>query len=290
MKIKYVFLFLFLGLANLTLAQQKEITLAEIWSGAFRTSGMDVLHSMNNGQQYTVFNRRSGSVDKYDYKTLQKVETIVKANDLSEINSFSSYSFSDDESKLMLATKVEAVFRRSTLGIFYVYDIASKKVTKISDNKIQEPTFSPNGKKVAYVYDNNVYVKDLMSGSEIQITKDGVKNEIINGVTDWVYEEEFGFVRAFQWNAASDHIAFIRFDETNVPKFSMDVYGSKLYPQQHVFKYPKAGEKNADVSLHLYSLNANKTSKINLGNYTDFYIPRIKWTNDPVVLSVQVIN
>jgi len=274
----------------LTLAQQKEITLQEIWSGAFRTSGMDVLHSMNNGQQYTVLNRKTGAVDKYDYKTLQKVETIVSAGNLSEINSFSSYSFSADESKLILATEVEAVFRRSKLGIYYIYDIASKKVTKISDHKIQEPTFSPNGKKVAYVYENNIYVKDLMSGAETQITTDGVKNKIINGVTDWVYEEEFSFVRAFQWNAASDHIAFIRFDETNVPEFSMDVYGSKLYPQQHVFKYPKAGEKNADVSLHLYNLKAGKTSEINLGNYTDFYIPRIKWTNDPVVLSVQVIN
>jgi dipeptidyl-peptidase-4 len=290
MKIKYTFLFLFLGFASLTLAQQKEITLQEIWTGAFRTSGMDVLHSMNNGQQYTVLNRRAGSVDKYDYKTLQKVETIVKASDLSEIRRFSSYEFSDDESKLILATEVEAVFRRSTLGIFYVYDIASKTVTKIADTKIQEPTFSPDGKKVAYVYKNNVYMKDLMSGNVKQITTDGVQNKIINGVTDWVYEEEFGFVRAFQWNAASDHIAFIRFDESNVPEFSMDVYGSQLYPQQHVFKYPKAGEKNANVSLHLYSLNADKTSEINLGDYSDFYIPRIKWTNDPVVLSVQVIN
>ncbi|EDP98258.1 S9 family peptidase [Kordia algicida OT-1] len=290
MKLKYIFLFVFLGLVNITTAQQKEITLLEIWSGAFATSGMDVLHSMNNGQQYTVLNRRSGSVDKYDYKTLQKVETIVKASDLSEIQSFSSYSFSDDESKMILATKVERVFRRSTLGIFYVYDIASKKVTKISNNKIQEPTFSPNGKKVAYVYENNIYIKDLMSGKETQITNDGVKNKIINGVTDWVYEEEFGFVRAFQWNAASDHIAFIRFDETEVPEFSMDVYGTKLYPQQHVFKYPKAGEKNAIVSLHLHSLKSGKTSEINLGEYTDFYIPRIKWTNDPNLLSVQVIN
>ena len=187
-------------------------------------------------QQYTILNRRSGSVDKYDYKTLQKVETIVSAGDLSEINSFSSYSFSDDESKLLLATNVEAVFRRSTLGIFYVYDIASKKATKISDKKIQEPTFSPNGKKVAYVYENNIYIKDLISGTSTQLTTDGVNNKIINGVTDWVYEEEFGFVRAFQWNAASDHIAFIRFDETDVPEFSMDVYGSQLYPKQHVFK------------------------------------------------------
>jgi len=288
MKLKYVFLFVFLGLINLTTAQQKEITLQEIWSGTFSTSGMDVLHSMNNGQQYTVLN--SSSVDKYDYRTLQKVETIVSASDLSEISSFSSYEFSADESKLMLATAVEPVFRRSTLGIYYVYDIASKTATKISDDKIQEPTFSPDGKKVAYVYENNIYIKDLASGAFTQVTTDGVKNKIINGVTDWVYEEEFGFVRAFEWNAASDHIAFIRFDETDVPEFSMDVYGTKLYPQQHVFKYPKAGEKNADVSLHLYSLSSGKTSTVELNNYTDFYIPRIKWTNDPAVLSAQVIN
>lgn len=290
MKIKYIFLFLLTGFVNLTLAQEKEITLEEIWSGAFRTSGMDVLHSMDNGQQYTVLNRQAGSVDKYDYKTLQKVETIVSASNLPEVGRFSSYSFSDDESKMILATQVESVFRRSTLGIFYVYDIASKSVTKISDHKIQEPTFSPDGTKVAYVFENNIYIKDLTSGATTQITTDGVKNKIINGVTDWVYEEEFGFVRAFQWNAASDYIAFIRFDETDVPEFSMDVYGNQLYPQQHVFKYPKAGEKNAEVSLHLYNLKANKTSEIELRNYTDFYIPRIKWTNNPVVLSVQVIN
>jgi len=182
MKIKYIFLFLFLGITTLTTAQEKEFTLEEIWTGAFRTSGMDVLHSMKNGQQYTIMNRRAGSVDKYDYKTLQKVETIVKASDLSEISSFSSYTFSDDESKLLLATAVEPVFRRSRLGIYYVYDIASKKAIKISDNKIQEPTFSPDGKKVAYVYKNNIYVKELASGAEKQITTDGVQNKIINGV------------------------------------------------------------------------------------------------------------
>lgn len=290
MRLKYIFLFVLLGVATISTAQQKEITLKEIWGGAFRTGGMDVLHSMNNGNEYTVLDRRTSSVDKYDYKTRQKVATIVKASDISELKSFSSYTFSDDESKLILATEVEPVFRRSRLGVYYVYDIASKKVTKIFDKKIQEPTFSPDGKKVAYVYKNNIYVKNLESGTSTQVTKDGVQNKIINGVTDWVYEEEFSFVRAFQWNAASDHIAFIRFDETEVPEFSMDVYGNQLYPQQHVFKYPKAGEKNSDVSLHLYSLNAGKTSEINLGNYTDFYIPRIKWTNDPVVLSVQVIN
>ena len=290
MKLKHVFLFMFFIIGQIVTAQQKEITLEEIWGGAFSTNGMYVLHSMNNGQQYTVLNRQEGSVDKYDYKTLQKVETIVSASNLPEVGSFSSYSFSENEDKLLLATQVESVFRRSTLGIYFVYDIASKKVIKISDQKIQEPTFSPDGKKVAYVYENNIYVKNLTSGVVKQITTDGEKNKIINGVTDWVYEEEFSFVRAFQWNAASDYIAFIRFDETEVPEFSMDVYGTKLYPQQHVFKYPKAGEANAKVSLHLYNLNKEETSTVDVSNYTDFYIPRIKWTNDPAVLSVQVLN
>src|SRR5690606_1534249 len=128
----------------------------------------------------------------------------------------------------------------------------SKTITKISENKIQEPTFSPDGTKVAYVYDNNIYIKDLNSGNEIQVTKDGKKNEIINGITDWVYEEEFGFVRAFDWNAAGDHLAFLRFAEVNVPEFSMDMFGEDLYPTATTFKYPKAGEENAKISLHLY--------------------------------------
>ena len=125
----------------------------------------------------------------------------------------------------------------------------------------------------------------------LPITFDGEKNRIINGITDWVYEEEFAFVRAFEWNASSDRIAFIRFDETEVPEFSMDVYGTDLYQTQNVFKYPKAGEKNAIVSLHFYDLNTDKTATVPLStSYNDFYIPRIKWTNDTNVLSAQYMN
>ncbi|MBW2936845.1 S9 family peptidase [Aureisphaera sp. CAU 1614] len=255
---------------------------------------MDVLHSMNNGKQYSVldYNRttNASSIDVYDYKTGEKVKTIVTSTNLPEVDYFISYEFSEDESKVLLATNLKQVYRHSSLGTYYVYDSKTKKATLLSENQVQEPTFSPDGSKIAYGYNNNLYVKDLASGITIQITSDGKKNEIINGITDWVYEEEFAFVRAFDWNKNSDKIAFIRFDETDVPEFSMDIYGEELYPTENTFKYPKAGEKNAEVSLHMYDVATGKTFKVDVSKYNSYYIPRIKWTEDANFLSVQLTN
>ena len=286
-------LFICFLITALSSAQNKEITLDAIWNGTFRTEGMQSLHSMNNGKHYSVINYENGStaIDVYDYKTLSKVETLVRSSDLAGISNFSDYTFSKDESKIVLATEVESIFRRSTLGIFYVYDTKNKSLVKISEEKIQEPTLSPDGKKVAYGLHNNLFVKDFESNQTTQFTFDGEKNKIINGITDWVYEEEFSFVRAFEWNADGTHIAFIRFDETEVPEFSMDMYGTGLYPDQSVFKYPKAGEANALVSLHIYDLKSKKVNDVKVSkSYADFYIPRIKWTNDANILSAQYTN
>ncbi|WP_223551097.1 S9 family peptidase [Aestuariivivens sp. NBU2969] len=284
-----------LFLTTILSAQNKTIALEEIWNGTFRTESMDVLHSMKNGQQYSVlnFNRatRSTSVDIYDYKTLSKVKTLISSSDIDELQYFTDYTFSDDESKVLLATNEEAIYRWSTLGNYFVYNITEGSVIAISEEKIQEPTFSPDGNKVAYGYNNNLYIKDLNSHETIQITFDGKKNEIINGITDWVYEEEFAFVRAFEWNTGSNKIAFIRFDETNVPEFSMDVYGTGLYQTQQVFKYPKAGEANSIVSLHIYDIDNKTKEEVNVDKYyNDFYIPLIKWTNHPNILSAQYMN
>jgi len=277
------------------LAQTKEISLDDIWSGAFRTERIDALHSMKNGQQYSVLNfdraTRSTLIDIYDYKTLNKVETLVSSSSIPELNYFTDYTFSDNEQEVLLATEEESIYRRSSLAYYYVYDVNNKTISKVSDYKIQEPTFSPDGSKIAYVFENNLYVKDLASGSTQQITFDGEKNKIINGITDWVYEEEFSFVRAFDWNKASNKIAFIRFDETNVPEFSMDIYGKALYQTQQVFKYPKAGENNSEIALHVYDLNTGKITNVNVGKtYKDFYIPRIEWTKDDDILSAQYMN
>ena len=295
MNLKYALAIIGFLTTSLIYCQNKQITLEEIWSGTFRTEGMQALHSMKNGKQYSILNfdrqTRNSTIDIYDYKTLQKEITLVSSEEIEDIEGFFDYTFSPDESKVILTTNEVPVFRRSRLGEYYVYDINDKSLIKVSEEFVQEPTLSPDASKIAYGYKNNLYVKDLTTSKVEQITFDGEKNKIINGITDWVYEEEFSFVRAFDWNKDSNQIAFIRFDETSVPEFSMDVYGSDLYQTQQVFKYPKAGETNSIVSLLLYNLNTKKLSEIKVDkSYNDFYIPRIQWTNDANVLSAQYMN
>ncbi|MDP5104764.1 MAG: S9 family peptidase [Polaribacter sp.] len=275
--------------SNLT-SGTKKITLESIWDGTFTSESMNTLNSMN-GDFYAILNideeTKETTVDTYSYKTLEKVETIVSSKDLEGLKSFSSYSFNNDETKLILGTDFEKIYRHSYKGTFYAYDIATKKLSLIGNN-IQEPVFSPDNQKIAYAKDNNIFIKDIQKNSIIQVTNDGEKNKIINGITDWVYEEEFGFVRAFEWSKNSEYLAFLRFDETDVPTFSMDIVGTELYPKQQVFKYPKAGEKNAIVTLHMYNIPTKNSKHIALGDYE--YIPRIKWTNDANILVATTLN
>jgi len=187
----------------------KEITLEEIWNGTFSPKRMNALNSMN-GDFYSLLNSDQNgntTVDKYNYETLEKVETIVNSKDLKELNSFESYSFNNDETKLILGTNFNKIYRRSYTGTFYAYDIASKKLSLIGKD-IQEPIFSPDNQKVAFAKNNNLFIKDFSKNKLTQITKDGKKNSIINGITDWVYEEEFGFVRAFEWSKDSKYLLF----------------------------------------------------------------------------------
>ena len=281
-------------LASFSVVGQQKITLEEIWSGAFRAQGMTALEAMKNTNQYTVLNSdrasNSSQIDLYDFATLEKVSTLIDSKNFTALTGIDSYTFSKDEKKILIANNTDQIFRHSFVADYFIYDTATKSLEKIADYKIQEPTFSPDGTKIGYVYQNNLYVYDLASKKYTQITSDGKKNAVINGVTDWVYEEEFAFVRAFDWNAGSDKVAFIRFDETDVPEFSMDLYVKGLYPSAETFKYPKAGEKNAVVSLHIYDVKSGSTKKINLGNYNDFYIARMKWTNEANTLSAQILN
>ena len=288
------FLLLFIISFTVATGQQKQINLQEIWSGAFRTQGLDELRSLKSGKQYAVldYNQSSGesSVDVYDYLSGEKVNTLVTSSEIKDANYFLTYTLSKDETKVLLATDLQQIYRRSTLGTYHVYDVNTKKTILVSEHKIQEPVLNPAGTKVAYGYNSNIFIKNLTSGRTTQVTEDGLKNSIINGITDWVYEEEFAFVRAFEWNNDGSKIGYIKFDEAKVPRFSMDVYGKGLYPKQQVFKYPKAGDPNAGVSLHVYDLETQKTSNVDLSEYNNYYIPRIKWTQQTNVLSVQTTN
>ncbi len=285
---------LFLFVPALLFSQQKDITLEEIWSGAFRTQSLQSLNSLQDGQHYTVLEydraTRASKIVVYDYLTGNQTKVLIDGKDYPEVKAFEDYTFSRDEKKLLLSTGSEPIYRRSSKGFYWVFDTDLRKLFQVSDKPIQEPTFSPDGSKVAYVYENNLFVKEIETGKVAQITFDGQKNSIINGLTDWVYEEELSFVRAFDWNKTGDKIAFIRFDESEVPEFSMSVFGKELYPQVETFKYPKAGEKNSSVSLHIYDLNNQKTAQVDLSGYHDFYIARIGWTQEDNTLAALILN
>ena len=277
-------------------AQNKQVTLEEIWGGAFRPAYMESLTSLNNGKEYVVqhYDRSNQNmrVDAYSYETGEQTRNILSSNKIKQLNYFETYQLSPNENFALLGVNTEAIYRRSTRAIYFVYNLNNGENIMLAAHPVQEPQFSPDETKIAYVYENNIYVKDLASGTTTQLTQDGKKNEIINGITDWVYEEEFAFVRAFDWSADASKIAYLKFDETRVPEFSMDIYGSynnQLYPSQQVFKYPKAGDDNAKVSLHIFDLNQKESKSVKLPkNYE--YLPRLKWTKDKDVLSVQALN
>jgi dipeptidyl-peptidase-4 len=288
----YIALFLFICFS--VIGQQK-ITIDEMYNGTFRTKGMDELQSLKNTNQYTVLNvdmqSRSMQIDVYDFATLKKTATLIDTKLHQELASgIDSYSFDASEKMILLACNSNQIFRHSFTADYYLYDITTKKLKKLFDFQVQEPTFSPDGKKIAYARENNLYVYDLATAKSTAITTDGQKNSIINGITDWVYEEEFAFVKAFDWSTDSKKVAYIRFDESKVPEFSMSMFAKDLYPTMQTFKYPKAGEKNAVVSLHIYDVDANAVKNIKLDNYNDFYIARLKWTNDSNLVSAQVLN
>ena len=279
---------------SLVVAAQQNITVESIYRGRFRTQDMDELQALKKSNQYTVLNyvsaTQSTQIDLYDFANLQKVATLIDTQSHQGMPMVDSYSFDADEKMMLLACNSNAIYRHSFTADYYLYDLSNKQITKLFDFQIQEPTFSPDGKKIAFARDNNLFVYDIASKNTIQSTKDGVKNAVINGICDWVYEEEFAFVRAFDWSKDSKKIAYIRFDESQVPEVSMPVYGESLYPQMVTFKYPKAGEKNSEVSLHICDINSQQTQKVNLSNYSDFYIARLQWTNDANVLSAQILN
>jgi len=274
-------------------AQKKEITLEDIWkNGTFRSKSVNGLVSMNDGIHYSTLER--DTVFKYEYSKASKPEMIVcKSNlviDGKELK-IDTYQFSADESKMLIATDKEQVYRHSTRENYYVYDRKTKTISPISTaEKQMYARFSPDGTKVGFVRGNNIYIKDLVSGKETQVTTDGKHNSIINGATDWVHEEEFAFSVAYFWSPDSKKIAYYKFDESKVKEFSFDEFNNQLYPNQYRFKYPKAGEDNSIVTIHTFDLTSAADKKMDIGKETNQYIPRIKWTMDSNVLSIVRMN
>ena len=273
--------------------QNQRLTNEAIWNFEFSQETLASIYPLNSESAYTVievdYQSRQSKIVMYDYATAKELAVLVDSSVSAKIPFFTDYSFSKDEQKILLETDVERIYRRSKRATYYVYDRNSQEIDFLFGGKVQQPRFSPYGGKVAFVYQRNLYIKDLVKNTITQVTNDGSEH-IINGLTDWVYEEEFGFVRAFDWNADGSSIAFMRFDETEVPEFSMDIYGQDLYQFPYTFKYPKAGEKNASVSLHLYQLQTATIEKIKLDGGGHDYIPRMQFSPQANRLIVQSLN
>ncbi|MBJ10891.1 MAG: S9 family peptidase [Flavobacteriales bacterium] len=287
---KIYFIIIVLSIGFSCWAQNKAVNLEDIWKNySFYPEYIWNLESMNNGAYYTQVDRgdNGSKLNKYSYRTGKRFKTIADSEKLGI--AIGNYTFSENEQKVLFATDTERIYRYSSRSIFYVYDISSRKLTKLSDDKVMYATFSPDGSQVAFVKDNNLFLKDIASMQETQITTDGVNNQVINGASDWVYEEEFGLVRAFFWSPDGSKIAFYRFNENEVKKFSMDMFRGGLYPSKYEFKYPKAGENNSEISLHVYDVNQQSTKKIDV--LLDYeYLPRMGWTKDVNSLYVFRMN
>ena len=248
---------------------------------------------MRNGEYYTVLEEdktsNTNSLVSYAYSNTLERKVLIDSNRFPEKNKFSGYIFSNDEQKILLETLTDNIYRRSKQAIYWIYDIKTNSLEKLFDQKVQEPLFSPDGLKVAYVYRRNLFIKNLELDIVKQITYDG-DYQTINGITDWVYEEEFGFVRAFDWSQDSNQIVYMRFDESNVPIFSMDVYGNQTYPFPYMFRYPKAGEENSKIELIIYNTSSQTKETIDFENETPYYIPRIQFIGGRHSLIIQTLN
>ena len=274
-------------------AQNLSLDLGDLMDGKYDPKRLQSIRSMKDGENYTVLQQdeatNSSSIISYSYSKVIKPKILVDSNRFPKKIKFSGYTFSRNEQKILLETLSDQIYRRSKQAIYWIYDIKYNTLEKLSDQKVQEPLFSPDASKVAYVYMRNIFIKDLELNLVTQLTYDG-DYKTLNGITDWVYEEEFGFVRAFDWSNDSKQIVYMRFDESNVPIFSMDVYGNKNYPFPYMFRYPKAGEENSKIDLILYDISSRTKDYIEFDNYSPYYIPRIKFTGGENSLIIQTLN
>lgn len=272
----------------------KNITLEEIWSQyRFFPKSVRGIRSLNNGKHYTRI--KDGNILVYDYKSGDSVRTLLQGDQLKpegqeEGIKINDFSLSKDEKKVLIPSETESIYRHSSKSTYYIWDIGNQQLDQLSvGTKQQLADFSPEGNKVAFLQDNNLFVKDLTNKEITQLTTDGAFNKIINGSCDWVYEEEFSFTKAFFWSPDGRYIAFYRFDESAVKEYTLTFYDA-LYPELYTYKYPKAGEDNSVVSILVYDLETGATVKMDVGDEADQYIPRIKWTNSPGRLAIQRLN
>ncbi|HAQ65402.1 MAG TPA: S9 family peptidase, partial [Bacteroidales bacterium] len=284
---------IFMVAVTILSAQSQKLSVESIFkTRAFSTKGVSGISPLTDGTHYARL--QNDTLVAYSYKTGQRngwlatgKEMITSSGDTLPLH---SYILSSDEKKMLIPAETESIYRHSTQSEFYIWDRTTRKLSRLTENGKQRlADFSPDGSKVAFVRHNNLFIRDLFSNTEKAITTDGLENSIINGTTDWVYEEEFGFTKGFHWSPDGSKIAWLRFDESAVPEYWLTMYGD-LYPSNQKYKYPKAGEANSIVTVHVFDLASGKTTKIDAGDISDQYIPRMQWTNQKGQLAIQRLN
>lgn len=271
---------------------QKELTNERIWSSnEFSSNSIYSVRSMNDGEHFSLL--ENNIINKYNYENFgEPVSVILNLNNLEfdgKSIKASNYFFNSDETKALIVTHKKSRYRRSYTAKHYVVDLKNQEVSKVSNYEFEELAhFSPDGNQVAFVFVNNIYINDLQKNVTTQITYDGKVNEIINGGTDWVYEEEFSITKGFYWSPDSKQIAYYTFDESNVREFTMPYYRGRTYPVLYTFKYPKAGEDNSILKVNIYNLKTKQSINCLTSSSKYEYFPRMKWTpsNDLCVLGM----
>lgn len=278
-------------------AQQggKRVNLKEIIDGEFRqVTSIGEMRSLPDGEHYTAMNPERNMIVRYSYRTGSPVDTLFNTKKAREctFDTFQGYEISNTGHRILIWRERESIYRRSWKADIYDYDVRRNYVKPLSDTgkKLMIPTFSPDGRMCAYVIDNNIWLRKFDFDTEIQITKDGEINKILNGVTDWVYEEEFSVTNLMAWSPDSEYLAYVRSDESGVHEYSMQMYGDGLYPGYYNFKYPKAGEQNSRISLHSYSVATKDIKTLDVPVDAESYIPRIVFTKNADQLAVMTLN
>lgn len=275
--------------------------LKEILSGKFSQRGVGTMISMKDGEHYTQRSPDGKMIIKYQYKTGNPVDTLFNTETAKEcpFKRLDGYSFSEDEKKILIYTDRENIYRRSFKANYYTFEIKRNLVKPLSEGgKQQVATFSPDGRMVAFVRDNNIYLKKLDYNTESAVTTDGIKNKVLNGIPDWVYEEEFACVNSLAWSSDSECLSFVKYDEEEVPEYSIQMYEGacpnlqeyELYPGAFKYKYPVAGKKNAKVSVHTYIVDSKAVKKMDVPLDDDGYIPRIRYAHGADQLIVMTLN
>lgn len=266
---------------------QNTLNLDDIWTnGTFTPRKLESIQWMQNSDFFLALN--GNRIMKFEVEGGGQGQIVLDGN---EINlQISEFSMNQDETKILLLTNKEAVWRRSYKGNYFLYDLADGTLKPLSEKGRQSfATFSPDSKMVAFVRDYDLYVKDIDKNEEIRITDDGRENEILNGWADWLYEEEFYMTRAFEWSPNSDKLAYIKFDLTDVPLYPLQNW-TGLYTDVEKIRYSKPGEKVSEVSMKIYHLETNKEVEVNLGEEKDFYVPKFQWTKNNDLLSVMRLS